>query len=139
MWRTQPSLLNEFARLNREMDRLFVSMTQPTMTSFPPINIWLRDDEIVATGMLPGIDADALHIQLENNTLTISGTRAAPTFEGARTVRRERTLGEFERKFHLPFRVDAEQVKATFTDGILTITLPRLAQDMPRKIEVKTA
>ncbi|NIO14674.1 MAG: Hsp20 family protein, partial [Xanthomonadales bacterium] len=51
----------------------------------------------------------------------------------------ERRYGRFERRFSLPRSVDAERVKAEFTDGVLTVTLPKVEAAKPRKIEVKVA
>ena len=135
MWRTHRTLFNEFARLNRDFDRLFTSTV--ATNNFPAMNVWRNEDKIVISAEIPGLSPDDIDISLEGTTLTISGQRErADLPENARYLRRERVMGNFHRAFHLPYGIDAEGVNATFKNGILSIDLPRAEAEKPRKIAV---
>lgn len=87
---------------------------------------------------MPGVKADNLEIDLENHILTVKATRQETQPEGFETRRKERPMGSsFERSFTLGNVVDGEKIGASLDAGILTITLPKSEQSMPRKIEVK--
>lgn len=87
---------------------------------------------------LPGVKADNLEIDLENQTLTVKATREEAQPEGFEARRKERPSGtSFERSFTLGNSVDGEKIGARLDSGILTITLPKSQQSLPRKIEVK--
>lgn len=104
---------------------------------FPPTNVWSNDSKLVLTFELPGIKAEDLDISAKADTLTIKGSRRPDVLpEGAQYLRQERSCGTFTRSFALPFKIDQEQVEATYRNGILTITLPKAAEVQPRKITV---
>ena len=71
------------------------------------------------------------------DTLTVKGKRVveeAP--EGAQYFRRERGEGAFSRSYALPFKIDQEQVQASYVNGVLTVTLPKAKEVQPRKISI---
>jgi HSP20 family protein len=83
---------------------------------------------------------DDLEITVLGETLTLSGSRNAVEVEEDVTYhRRERGQGAFTRTVELPFRVDGDHVEAKFRNGVLHVTLPRIEEEKPRKIAVKTA
>jgi HSP20 family protein len=131
----------EVERLRREMNRLFSEWptrgTWGTATSYPAMNVWTDEDSAVVTAELPGVNLEDLDISVEDNTLTLRGTRQPEEVEGATYHRRERRRGSFARTFQFPFRVDAEKVDATFKNGVLSVVLPRAEEDKPKKITVK--
>jgi HSP20 family protein len=97
-------------------------------------------DALLVQAELPGLGVDDVDVRVENGTLTISGEKRQEIEEGKddsgyRLV--ERCYGRFERSFTLPLGVDAEQVKAEFANGVLTVTLPKAEEAKPRRIEVK--
>ena len=99
----------------------------------------LRFDDEVATisAELPGINTDDLDLTIEGRTLTIKANRAVAELEENQSfLRRERWSGSFGRSWKLPYNVDADAVTADYTDGILTVTLPRVEAEKPRKIEL---
>jgi HSP20 family protein len=101
------------------------------------MNVWTDEDSAIVTAELPGVNLDDIDISVENDILTLRGDRQRDEVEGARYHRRERRQGSFVRTFRVPFRVDAEQVEATFKNGILSIVLPRAEEDKPKRISVK--
>ena len=139
-WR---SSWREMDRLRREMNRLFGDLPARASLSaapgYPAMNVWMDEDSAVVTAELPGVIPENIDISVEDDTLTLRGDRRPDTEEGVTYHRRERRQGRFVRTYKLPFRVDAEQVEATFQNGVLNIVLPRAEEDKPRKITVRTA
>jgi HSP20 family protein len=102
------------------------------------MNVWTNEDSAVATAELPGVRTEDIEVSVENNTLTLRGSRQGDELaEGAIYHRRERRCGSFTRSFRLPFNVEGEKVEATFENGVLSIYLPRAEADRPRKIAIK--
>jgi HSP20 family protein len=90
---------------------------------------------------LPGVSEDDIDVRLDNDVLTIRGEKKFERSEGGEKEDFhfvERSYGTFQRSLRLPSSVDSEQVKADFRDGVLTITLPKTAeQERSRRIQVK--
>jgi HSP20 family protein len=128
------------AQLSRELERLFgeferTASPQSSMLGFEDdgTNFVLRAD-------VPGLAENDLQISVAGNTVTLRGERKvdeAP--EGYSAHRRERSTVRFARSFDLPARVDADKVTATLKHGVLTLTLPKVAEAQPRQISVKAA
>ncbi len=103
----------------------------------PPVDVYEDEQNIVVTAELPGIEEKDLNISVENNVLTITGERKMEKEEKKENFQRiERRYGRFTRSFTLPATVDAENVSADFTNGILKITLPKLAEAKPKQIKI---
>jgi len=138
-----PSLMREMDQLQREMNRLF-ERTYPRRyrmaPSYPALNVWASEDGAIVTAELPGIDSEDIDISIVGDTLTLSGDRKPDELEeDVRYHRRERGVGRFSRSIQLPFNVDKEAVEATFDKGVLRIQAPRIEEDKPKKITVKSA
>lgn len=123
--------------LFRQINRLWEDMPQ-NKTNFPPVNIWSTENEAMLQAELPGIDPNAIEINVLQDVVDVRGERK-PVAQGEDMVyrRQERSLGSFQRRFRLPFRIDAENVQARYEKGILQLKLPRSKQDMPKQIKVK--
>jgi HSP20 family protein len=128
----------ELRRMQSEMNRLFSGFT-PAARDFPPINIWLGDNSVVVTSELPGVTRDDVTISLQEDVLTLEGTRQPKPQQDVNWQRRERAYGTFLRAIQLPFRVESEKVQAQFNNGILKIELERLGADRPKKIQIRAA
>jgi HSP20 family protein len=103
----------------------------------PPVDIFEEANEIRILAELPGVSPDDVKISVENNVLTVHGTKHQATEEKSDRVHRyERSYGAFERSFTLPATVDAEKIKARYEHGVLTVTLPKAEKAKPRQIEV---
>jgi len=88
--------------------------------------------------MLPGVDPKNVNLQVQGNTLTISGERSATReTKEADYLRREITYGSFQRSMLLPDGVDTDKLNAEYRNGILEISAPIAAGALPRKVEVK--
>lgn len=107
---------------------------------YPPMNLWEDDDNLYMEAELPGLGIDDLEIFVTGgNQLSIKGERKQPELEDGKWHRRERGFGKFSRIFELPVNVNADEVSAEFSQGVLTITLPKAVEAKPRKIEVKAS
>lgn len=104
----------------------------------PSVDIYENaNQEIVLKAELPGIAREDIDLRVENNTLTLRGERKRDaTVKQEQYHRVERSYGGFSRSFALPTRIDTEQVRAEFKDGVLSITLPVKAEAKPRQISV---
>jgi len=130
---------HEMDRLHREMNRLFSGRSLPFSREYPAINLWSSGDNVIVIAEIPGIDSKDLDISVEGDILTVSGVRGHEELtENEKYHRQERPHGRFRRNVRLPFRVDPQKVDAVYEKGIVKITLPRLEQDKPKKISIKT-
>jgi HSP20 family protein len=106
---------------------------------FPLLNVRKKDDAFVVTAELPGMNTEDLEIKVEGDTLSLTGQRKPHDLgEGVSYHRRERTGGRFQRSLALPNRIDADNVKASYKDGVLKITLPIEKAELPKHITVTT-
>jgi HSP20 family protein len=96
----------------------------------PSLDVTETDAEIRVTAEIPGINEDEIDISMSNNRLSIKGEKRAEHEEKGRNYHRvERSYGSFNRTVPLPPGVvDADKVKATYKNGVLTITLPKLPE-----------
>ncbi len=85
---------------------------------------------------LPGMQREGIDIELAQGVLTLRAQRELELPEGYTALHRERKDFAFERSWRLPEEVDAEAIEASFEDGRLTLTLPRKAEQAPRKIQL---
>lgn len=136
----------DLGRLQREMNRLFDDTTHPGWARTngvaqsvwaPQVDIHEDANSITVKADLPGIKQEDIDIQLSNDTLTLSGARKFEDEERkANYVRVERAYGSFQRTFTLGVPVDADKIRASFKDGVLTIDLPKSESIKPKKVKV---
>jgi HSP20 family protein len=104
----------------------------------PPIDIFDTDAGLVLRADLPGVTADDLELQVEDNRLTLLGKVTPPVPPEARLIHQEYRVGDFLRSFILSDDVDHERITAKLTDGVLEVTLPRASTSQPRRIQIRT-
>lgn len=104
----------------------------------PAVNTYEDKDAFVLTCDLPGMDQKDIKINLDNNTLTISGTRKLEHEEKRENYQRvECVFGTFSRSFTLPATVDTDKIEANADKGVLKIRLPKREESKPRQIAIK--
>ena len=102
----------------------------------PRVDVVDKDDGVEVTVELPGVKKDELDVSVSNNTLTIRGaTSHEEKEEKGEYYRREIRRGEFSRTVALPADVNGDQAKASFENGVLKISLPKLEQ--ARRLSIK--
>jgi len=130
---------NRVLAFDRELDRLVNWNGQRSFV--PSLDVVERADAYLISAELPGVDASAVEISFENNTLTIRGTKAPSLVpqqnEEVRVYTAERLNGTFERAVRLPEYVEGDKIEASYSQGVLTITVPKAQAARARKIEIK--
>ena len=141
-WNTPRNLNSYDTAFNRLMNDVFTGFNmQPADQNqgwTPRVDISESTDNFVATVELPGVDKNDLSINVKEGVLSIKGEKKAPAEqEGVNYHRVERSYGEFNREFRLSKNIVADKINAEFTNGVLTLTLPKAEEAKPREIEVK--
>jgi len=105
----------------------------------PAVDIKETEKEILVSASVPGVDKKDIHVDLENDILTIRGERRLDKeYEDKEGVKRiEQSYGSFTRSFSLPAPVDGEAVSAEVKDGVLRVRLPKTEKSRGQSIEVK--
>lgn len=135
-WRDLDQVADQFSRL-------FGESTFPASERsswLPPVNVEETKDHLVLTAELPGLKQDDVELELENNVLTIRGRKEETREEKEDTKVHvwERRYGSFQRSFSLPRTVSAEDINATFEDGVLRVEMPKAAEAKGRTIEIRS-
>jgi HSP20 family protein len=138
----------EFTSLQDRMNRLFGDAylrRDDDVTAqgnwMPPVDIYETDrHDLVVKAELPDMTREDIEVTVENNVLTLRGTKKLPTDVKEDQFRRiERSYGTFSRSFTLPNTVDATKVSAEYKNGVLTVKLPFREEAKPRTINVEVA
>jgi len=117
----------------KEMDRLFDRLWDRDFPDLPTIGEWVPTLDMTETkeaflvkAEVPGVDPKDVHVTLQDQVLTIRGDKKQQHEEkDEQFYRNERVYGMFTRALRLPVPVEAKLVKATFTNGVLTVTMPK--------------
>jgi HSP20 family protein len=139
------SMLTDFRRrMDRAFDDTFgadldVPRGAGVRAIWPLANLVDTGSQLVLTAELPGLSERDVKLTLNQDVLTIAGERKNDAPEGYAVHRRERADVNFTRSFTLPCRVNAERTSASVKNGILTVTLEKSADAMPRQIAVSSA
>lgn len=144
IWNLDNSLFGDLDRLRQELDSL-VGQTEwggiryNPRASYPLINTGETESAVHVYVFAPGMDANALEVNLQRNLLSIRGERKKDDGEERQTThRRERFAGEFNRMVTLPDTVDPDAVEASFNNGVLAIKVGKRSEVQPRRIDVKS-
>jgi HSP20 family protein len=140
--------LGDVVSLRSAMDRLFEDsfvspLTWRTMAKGgpmnPPIDVHETDDEIIVSSALPGVKPEDVEVTMTGQTLTLRGEfRADDEVKNDQYLYRERRYGSFNRSIQLPVRVQGERADASFTNGVLTLRVPKAEEVKPRQIRIST-
>lgn len=139
------SPIDALLSLQHELDRVFESPTPGFDLGvsgrgvFPPTNVFSDKEGYIVRMEVPGVASEALTIEGQGRTLTISGKRETTAPDGASFHRRERSDGEFSRSLQLPADLDLSKAEATCKHGMLTVRIPKKEEAKPRQIEIKGA
>jgi len=135
------SLLDEFDRVQRELDQLMGNWPRSGIRSgrpgaFPPINIGVTTEDVHVYVFAPGLHSSDFDVSIQQNVLSVAGVRKPDTPENCTWHLRERFDGEFRRVVTLPEDVDPAQVDASYRDGVLHLCVKRQATVRPRQIAI---
>ncbi len=131
------SPFREFGSLRRMMDEFLGERARPTLLA-PTVDITESDDQYAVSAEVPGVKKDDLTLELQEGVLTIRGEKKQERDEKKEKGRRlERYYGAFSRSFSLPSDADSDKVDASFTDGVLNITIPKKPEAKPAQVAIK--
>jgi HSP20 family protein len=130
---------SEMERLRREMDTLFSNAgVRGGVRAYPPINVYDNGEAIVVTAELPGMTKGDVSITFTDGVLSVGGkVEPVKAAEKMSIVRSERNTGEFEKSLRIPTKVEQEKINASFTNGILTVILPKAEEAKPKTIQIE--
>jgi HSP20 family protein len=137
--------VNDVFTLRREMDRWLegpFGSSQSLQAWAPAVSIQETENEVLVTAELAGINPSDVEVTVENGVLTISGEKkpaGAELGNAGPYHLNERRYGRFERSFTLLQSVLPDDIAADFTNGVLTITLPKTAEAKPRRIRINAS
>jgi HSP20 family protein len=104
----------------------------------PRVDIAESETEFRLRADLPGVTKDNLRVEIENGRLTIAASRKLEDEQNFKNIHVERHGSvRYTRTFHLGEEIDADQIRAEFKDGVLSLTLPKREKALPKRIEVK--
>jgi HSP20 family protein len=105
----------------------------------PRVDVEETDKEVLVKADLPGVDPKDIEIQIADGVLTLRGEKKEQKEERKKDYHRiERFTGSFYRSIPLPSSADAEKVSAATNKGVVTVTIPKKTEALPKKIVVKT-
>jgi len=131
----------ELDALQREMNRLFGAAFDGESSGgrgwLPAMDVIEEDDALVLRADLPGVEESSINVEFQDNVLTISGERQLEARSENGGFRRiERPSGAFSRSLTLPEGIDPDSVKASFTNGVLEVRVPKPEERKPRRVAI---
>ena len=132
-----PSLgFRDFPRLSRDLDRLLLALEPRQAT--PRVTFEEREDAWILTSELPGFSEKEVDISVTGSTVTLKVERKTEAKGEGAQAQSQSASYRFERSFELPAKVDPEKANAELKLGVLTVTLPKASETMPKQIAVKS-
>lgn len=141
VWKTK-----RMDKLRKDMDRICtrvcdefgIPLFLETTAELPAIDVTETEDSVILRAEVRDIDPEDLDISITDDTLRIKGeTRQEFVEESEGVQTTERRYGSFSRTLQLPCRIDLDDVKATYSEGILSIVMPKCGPEEAREIKVK--
>jgi HSP20 family molecular chaperone IbpA len=102
----------------------------------PTTDIFETEDALTVVMEVPGVNNEAVDISVENQVLKIEAKIDPSKYDGMEPLYTEYNVGHFARSFTLSNKIDQEQISAKLEDGVLTLTLKKAKEAVPRKISV---
>jgi HSP20 family protein len=134
------------ASLQEQVNRLFEGnlsheRDQSALTAWSPsVDVYETENDLVIKADLPEVIEKDIDVRVENNMLTIRGERKLEQrVKEENYLRMERSYGFFTRSFSLPNTVNTEQIQAQYSDGVLTVTLPKRAESKPKQVKINVS
>ena len=107
-------------------------------TAYPKVNVYEYEDKVGVIAEIPGLDKKDLNVEVEDGVLTIAGEKHNGIFDEAKAkISRELKQSSFKRQFTLGDLLDGDNIKANFKDGILSVEIPKVEPELPKKNIVK--
>ncbi|MGD9852843.1 MAG: Hsp20/alpha crystallin family protein [Nitrospirales bacterium] len=110
--------------------------TTPGPVFSPVVDIFEDDQALTIIADMPGVPSDNVSIDLQNDILTLTGIPSVAVPEREESILREFDTGKYFRQFTLSEVIDQANIKATLSQGVLRVTLPKVGPAQPRKIQI---
>ncbi len=110
--------------------------TVPARYYMPATDIYETDDALTVVMEVPGVDRKDVEVKLENDELSIEARIDFSKYEGMEPLYTEYNIGHYSRTFSLSQLIDQQNIAATLEDGVLTLTLKKAQQALPRRIQI---
>ncbi len=133
-------------RMQREFDRVFsnflpnlglADIPDQTASWAPRIDVVETEEAFLFEFDIPGVVKDDIHVNLHDGVLAVSGERNSRELEeNDDVVRMERFTGHFYRSFAVPSAIDDKKIEANYSNGVLSLRLPKAEESKPRKIKI---
>ncbi len=124
----------------QEMDRIMSQVLgAERAAALMPMDLYRTGDHYVINLDLPGVDPGTIDVSVEDRTLTVRAERSAHDESDLQWLARERPTGTFARQLTVGRGLALDRIEATYTDGVLTLTIPVAEEAKPRQIQVQRA
>jgi len=110
--------------------------TVPGRYYVPATDIFETDDALTLMLEMPGVNKDAVDVQIEHDVLRVEGKIDSSAYREIEPVYTEYNVGHYARAFTLSNKIDRDAITARVEDGVLTLTLPKSRDALPRRIAV---
>ena len=110
--------------------------TIPARYYVPTTDIFETEDALIVVMELPGVEKQAIDVNVENDVLRVDARIDFAKYEGLEPLYTEYNVGHFARSFTLSNRIDRQQIDAQLNDGVLTLTLKKTKEALPRQIAI---
>jgi HSP20 family molecular chaperone IbpA len=111
--------------------------TVPARYYIPHTDIYETDDALMVVMEVPGVDRRNIDVKVENDELRVEARIDFSKYEGMEPLYTEYNIGHFARTFSLSHMIDQQTIGATLSDGVLSLTLKKVQQAQPRRIEIQ--
>src|SRR5262252_4668655 len=108
--------------------------TVPSRYYVPTTDIFETEDALTVVMEIPGVEKQALEVNIETDVLRVEARIDYSKYEGMEPLYTEYSIGHFARSFTLSNKIDQQQISANLDDGILTLTLKKGKEALPRRI-----
>jgi HSP20 family protein len=111
--------------------------TVPARYYVPTADIYETEDALTVVLEMPGVEKKDIDVKLESDVLRVEGRIDFSKYEGLEPVYSEYNVGHFARSFTVSNKVNQDQIDAALDEGVLTLTLKKSKQALPRRIEIR--
>jgi HSP20 family protein len=141
--------MRELEEMERRFENIFGRSFLPSMWRrfptaemgwAPAIEVYEKEDKFVVKAELPGMKKEDIDISVTGDTLSIKGERKAESeFKEEDYYFCERSYGSFSRSIALPSSIDTEKIEASYEDGVLEVSLPKVPEVKAKKVDISTS
>jgi HSP20 family protein len=111
--------------------------TLPLRVFLPTADIYETQDALTVILEMPGVEKGNVDVRVEDGNLRVQGRLDVAKYQGLQPLYIEYNVGHYSRSFQLSSKIDQSKIEAALTDGVLSVTLPKVQEAKPRTIDVR--